>query len=315
MLPYLIRFGSFSLPTYGAMLALAFVMGIYTAIRLGRRVGVDSAQILDFSSWVIIVAVIGAKVLLVLTSWSFYREYPGEIFSYTTLKNGGVFYGGFLAALFFAIWYVRVRKLSFWRFADVLSPSVALGTAVTRLGCFSAGCDYGTPTTLPWGVVFSSAAAHQNTGVPLGVRLHPAQLYESFTTLVIFVVLLRWFPRKKHDGDIFLGYLGLYAVGRFLLEFLRGDENRGFVFHHLLSTSQFIALLVLAGIAAVFIWRRFHGGEELSDVPGSSDKQRASPAGKTATKGGTSPARTAGGVAAGKERRPAKGPIPKRARR
>ena len=268
------------------MLALAFLLGIYTAIRLGRRGGVSSAQILDFSSWVIIVAVIGAKVLLVLTLWSYYGDHPGEIFSFATLKKGGVFYGGFLAALFFTIWYVRVRKLSFWKFADVLAPSVALGTSVTRLGCFSAGCDYGTPTTVPWGVVFTNALAHENTGVPLGVRLHPTQLYESLTTLVIFGLLLWWFPRKKQDGDIFLGYLGLYAVGRFSLEFLRGDEARGFVFHHVLSTSQFIALLVLAGIATVFIWRRVHPGEELSAVPGSSDKRRAPQADTAPKKGG-----------------------------
>ena len=143
-------------------------------------------------------------------------------------------------------------------------PAVALGQSVGRLGCFSAGCDYGKPTTAPWGVVFTSTFAHEVAGVPLGVRLHPTQLYESLATLVIFGLLLWWFPRKKRDGDVFLGYVGLYAVARFFLEFLRGDEDRGFVFHHLLSTSQFIALLALAGIATVFIWRRVHRGEELS---------------------------------------------------
>jgi phosphatidylglycerol:prolipoprotein diacylglycerol transferase len=270
--PFLISIGSFRIPTYGALLALAFLSGIYLAMRLGRRVGVDSARILEFSSWVSIVVLMGAKVLWVLTLWSYYRDHPGEIFSYATFTTAGVFYGGFLAALFFTIWYVRVRKISFWKFADVLAPSVALGTSVTRLGCFSAGCDYGTPTTAPWGVVFTNAIAHEATGVPLGVRLHPTQLYESLTTLVIFGLLLWWFPRKKQDGDIFLAYLGLYAVGRFFLEFLRGDEDRGFVFHHALSTSQFIALLMLAGIATVFIWRRVHRGEELSTVPGSPAK-------------------------------------------
>jgi phosphatidylglycerol:prolipoprotein diacylglycerol transferase len=255
----LISIGWFHLPAYGTLLTLAIVSGIYTAIRLGRREGVGSALILDYCSWMILVALGGAKILLILTLWSYYQAHPGEIFSLATLQAGGVFYGGFLAALLFTIWYVRVQKLSFWKLTDVLAPCVALGTSVTRLGCFSAGCDYGKPTTAPWGVVFTNALAHEATGVPLGVRLHPTQLYESLTTLAIFGVLLWWFPRKKHAGDIFLGYLGLYAVGRFLLEFLRGDESRGFVFHHLLSTSQFIALLMLGGIAAVLIWRRVHG--------------------------------------------------------
>jgi len=276
--PYLISTSWFQLPTYGTMLALAIMAGIFCAIRLGRRVGVDSALILDYSSWVILVALVGAKVLLILTSWNYYRANPAEIFSYATLKMGGVFYGGFLAALIFTIWYVRVQKISFWKLTDVLVPSVALGTSVTRLGCFSAGCDYGKPTTAAWGVTFSSAIAHAATGVPLGVRLHPTQLYESATTLAIFGVLLWWFPRRKHDGDVFLGYLGLYAVGRFLLEYLRGDEDRGFVFHHLLSTSQFIALLVCAGIAGVFVWRHFWGGADLGVASGEFDQVKPLPA-------------------------------------
>jgi prolipoprotein diacylglyceryltransferase len=136
--------------------------------------------------------------------------------------------------------------------------------------------------------------------------LHPAQLYECLATLMIFGVLLWWFPRKKRDGDVFLAYLGLYAGARFLLEFVRGDEDRGFVFNHLLSTSQFIALLLLAGIAAVFVWRRGHRGEELGPVPVTSDKRPALE---------TSKAKTKGGFAAGKARPPASGRIPKRAKR
>ena len=272
-------------------------------------------MILDFCTWMILVALVGAKILMVLTEWSYYRAHPGEIFSLSTLMAGGVFYGGFLAALFFTIWYVRVQKLSFWKLADVLAPGVALGQSVGRLGCFSAGCDYGKPTTAPWGVVFTSTFAHEVTGVPLGVRLHPAQLYESIATFVIFGLLLWWFPKKKRDGDVFLAYVGLYAVARFFLEFLRGDEDRGFVFHHLLSTSQFIALLALAGIATVFIWRRVHRGEELSAGPGSGDERRAPQAGEAAQQDKFGRAQTAdGGVAAGKARAVAAAPVPKRAK-
>lgn len=264
MHPILISIGSFHIPTYGVLLVMAILGGIYTAMRLGRRVGMNSTLILDFCTWVILVALLGAKVLMVLTDWSYYRANPGELFSFSTFLAGGVFYGGFVAALFFTIWYVRVQKLSFWKLADVLAPAVALGQSLGRLGCFSAGCDYGKPTSGPWGVVFTNSLARDVTGVPLGVRLHPAQLYESITTLALFGLLVWWFPRKRRDGDIFLGYVGLYAVARFFLEFLRGDEDRGFVFDHLFSTSQFIALLALAGIAAVFVWRSVRGSERLS---------------------------------------------------
>ncbi len=316
MHPILISIGSFHLPTYGVLLVMAILGGIYTAMRLGRRVGLDSALILDFCTWLILVALVGAKVLMVLTDWSYYRANPGEIFSFSTLMAGGVFYGGFLAALFFTVWYVRVQKLSFWKLADVLAPGVALGQTVGRLGCFSAGCDYGKPTTAPWGVVFSSTFAHEVAGVPLGVRLHPAQLYESITTFVIFGLLLWWFPKRKRNGDVFLAYVGLYAVARFFLEFLRGDEDRGFVLHHLLSTSQFIALLALAGIGTVFIWQHIHRGEEPSAGPGSGDEWRVPQTGETAQQVRIGQAqRSDKGVAAGKVQTVAAPPVLRRAKR
>lgn len=261
MHPILINIGSFHLPTYGLVLVLAILAAVFTAMRLGRRVGLDSSLVLDFCTWTLLVALVGAKVLMVLTEWSYYRAHPGEIFSLSTFMAGGVFYGGFLAGVLFMVWYVRVQKLAFWKLADVLAPAAVLGQSIGRLGCFSAGCDYGTPTNARWGVVFTSSFAHQVAGVPLGVRLHPAQLYESFATFVIFGILLWRFPKRRRDGEVGLAYVGLYAVARFFLEFLRGDEDRGFVFHHLLSTSQFIALLALAGVAVVVVWRRAHRGE------------------------------------------------------
>jgi phosphatidylglycerol:prolipoprotein diacylglycerol transferase len=282
--PFLISIGSFHLPTYGVLLVLAILGGIYTAMRLGRRVGMDSALILDFCTWMILVALVGAKVLMILTEWEYFRANPGEIFSFSTLMAGGVFYGGFLAALFFTIWYVRVQELSFWRMADVLAPGVVLGQSVGRLGCFSAGCDYGKPTTVPWGVIFTNSFAHEVAGVPLFQRLHPTQLYESFTTFAIFGLLLWWFPKRKRDGDVFLAYVGLYAVARFFLEFLRGDEDRGFVFNHLLSTSQFIALLALVGIATVLTWRRIRGAGKAAPGGGlaqTREVEREVAAGKT----------------------------------
>ncbi len=240
---------------------------------------------MDYGTWMVLVALTGAKVLMIVTEWNEHTDHLRQIFSLSTLMAGGVFYGGFLAAFFFTLWYVRVQKISFWKLADVMAPAVALGHSVGRLGCFSAGCDYGKPTTLPWGVVFTSTFAHDVTGVPLGIRIHPTQIYESIATLTIFSILLWWFPRKKHDGDIFLGYLGMYAVARFFLEFLRGDEDRGFVFNHLLSTSQFIAILAITGILAVFIWRHFHPGKDLSGASGGG-KRSDRAAAKTTVPGG-----------------------------
>ena len=316
MHPILISIGWFHLPTYGVLLVLAILTGMFTAMRLGPRVGLAPAQVLDFYTWGILVGLVGAKVLMILTEWNDYRDHLSQIFSLSTFMAGGVFYGGFLATLFFAIWYVRVHKLSFGKLGDVIAPALALGHSVGRLGCFSAGCDYGRPTTCPWGVVFTSPLAHEVTGVPLGERLHPTQIYESITTFVIFGLLLWWFPKRKRDGDVFLLYVGLYAVARFFLEFLRGDEDRGFVFHHLLSTSQFIALLALAGIAAVLIWRRGHRAEELSAGSGSRDERRAQQAGKAAQQGSFGRAQTVGReISVGAARAVTAAPVPKRAKR
>ncbi len=255
MHPILFNFGSFRLPTYGVLLALALVGSLWTVARLARREGLEPVRLIDFCTWVILVGLGGAKVLMVLTDWKFYSEHPREIFSWATLQAGGVFYGGFVAAALFALWYARVYRLPALKVFDVCAPAVALGQSVGRLGCFAAGCDFGTATHAPWAVVFTSPYSHDLSGVPLGVPLHPTQIYESLATLAIFGVLLWRYRSKRWDGQIFMLYLTLYAVARFFLEFLRGDEDRGFVFNHLLSTSQFIALVAIAAAAGLAAWR------------------------------------------------------------
>jgi phosphatidylglycerol---prolipoprotein diacylglyceryl transferase len=253
MHPILIKIGSFHLPTYGPLLASGFLLAIYTVLRLGRREGLDQRRLLDLSTWVILVGLIGAKVLMIVTDWNTYRQAPGEVFSLATLEAGGVFYGGFIAATLFAAWYVYIYKLPVRKIFDIYSPAIALGQSIGRLGCFAAGCDYGKPTNSFLAVVFRSPLAHEVTGVPLGVPLHPTQVYESLATLAIFVILLWRYRHKTRDGQIFLTYLVLYAVARFFLEFLRGDADRGFVFNHLLSTSQFIAILALLAAAGLTV--------------------------------------------------------------
>ncbi|HLW79777.1 MAG TPA: prolipoprotein diacylglyceryl transferase [Terriglobia bacterium] len=272
MHPVLFHIGSFALPTYGVLLATALIAAVITVTRLGRREGLDTSRLLDFSTWIIVVALVGAKVLMILTDWDFYWRNPGQIFTWATLGAAGVFYGGFLAATLFAIWYIRLFKLPLWKVFDVYAPAIALGQSIGRLGCFAAGCDYGRPTNSFLGVVFSNANLG---GAPLGVHLHPTQVYESLATLTIFSILVWRYPHKSRDGEIFLLYLTLYAVARFFLEFLRGDEDRGFVFNHLFSTSQFIAILALvtAGLLALSFWGRrpaamSHAAAALPDAKG-----------------------------------------------
>ncbi len=140
--------------------------------------------------------------------------------------------------------------------ADLCGPAIALGQAIGRIGCFMAGDDYGSPTHLPWAVTFTHPDAAEIGGAPLGVPLHPVQLYESLICLAIFFFLVWMTRRKRFDGQIILLYSGLYAVARFLLEFVRGDADRGFLLGGLLSTSQFIALAVLLLVIPLFVKRK-----------------------------------------------------------
>src|SRR5207247_7011468 len=121
--------GSFQLPTFGVLLAAAIVLAVYTIVRLGRREGLDTGRLVDFSTWLLVVGVVGAKVLMIVTDWRTYWDHPGGLFSWATLQAAGVYYGGFLAATFFAVWYVRVYKLPLWKVFDVYAPAIALGTA------------------------------------------------------------------------------------------------------------------------------------------------------------------------------------------
>jgi phosphatidylglycerol:prolipoprotein diacylglycerol transferase len=258
--PILFKIGSFNLPTYGFLLVMAILAAIYVVMRLGRREGLDPNRLLDFSTWLVLVGLVGAKVLMVASDWSYYHQHPGEILSVSTLLSGGVFYGGFVAAVFFAAWYVHIHHLPYGKVFDVYAPAIAVGQSIGRLGCFAAGDDYGKPTTSWLGVVFTNPLSHEIGGVPLGIPLHPTQLYESVATFTIFGILLWHYRKKSYDGQIFWLYVVLYGVARFALEFLRGDEDRGFVFGHLLSTSQFIAVLALAAAAVEAVRRHSHSG-------------------------------------------------------
>jgi phosphatidylglycerol:prolipoprotein diacylglycerol transferase len=271
--PILFSIGSFHFPTYGAMMVLAMLAAICTILRLGRREGLESGLLLDFSTWLLLVALVGAKALMVLSNWSYYRQYPGEIISWDTFLAGGVFYGGFIAALLFALWYIRLHHLPAWKVVDVYAPAISLGLGLGRIGCFAAGCDYGKPTTSAWGVVFTDPVAHQVAGTPLNVPLIPTQPIMCLASLAIFAILIWRYPRKTRDGEIFVLYLALYAGARYFIEFLRGDEDRGFVFNHLLSTSQFIAILALVAAVWMALILRRRPARQRAVIPVSTEEQ------------------------------------------
>jgi phosphatidylglycerol:prolipoprotein diacylglycerol transferase len=235
--------GPFSLHMYGVLLVAALLSALWLAGRLARKHGLDPQKVQDLGIASIIAGLVGAKILLVVVDFDQYRASPRALLD--VLQSGGVFYGGLLGAIPVAWWYIRRHALPLFGTLDVLAPAVALGQGVGRLACFAAGCCYGSPSTLPWSVIFHNEDAHALVGVPLGVPLHPSQLYESFTVFLLLFALLAVLRNRRFQGQVLVVYLIGYSVLRFFLEFFRGDAARGTVFGGALSTSQFIAIVVV----------------------------------------------------------------------
>jgi phosphatidylglycerol---prolipoprotein diacylglyceryl transferase len=233
--------GPFSL--YGVLLVTALLAALWLAGRLARKHGLDPQKVQDLGIASIIAGLIGAKLLLVVIDFDQYRASPRALLD--VLQSGGVFYGGLLGGIPVAWWYIRKHSLPLFATLDVMAPAVALGQGIGRLACFAAGCCYGSPSTRPWSVTFHNEDAHALVGVPLGVPLHPSQLYESFGAFALLFLLLAVLKHRRFQGQVFTLYLLLYAILRFSLEFFRGDVARGTVFGGALSTSQFIAIVVV----------------------------------------------------------------------
>lgn len=273
MYPELFRIGSFPINTYGVFLAVAFLSAILVTVRLGARDGLPREKIYDLCLWMLLASLVGSKLLMLLTEPE-YRNNLLHLLSLDFLRSGGVFYGGLLGAIITGYLLIKRYQLPWWKTADACAPGIALGNFFGRQGCFAAGCCWGKPTTLPWGVKFTQAG-HEITGVPIETHLHPTQLYESFAMLVVFLFLLWLHKRRAFTGQVILTYALVYSVIRFAIEFVR-DDPRGDILGLTtltgLSTSQLISLVV--GIAALILFivrrKRAQANEEAEGLLASS---------------------------------------------
>jgi phosphatidylglycerol:prolipoprotein diacylglycerol transferase len=196
---------------------------------------------MDLGIYLIIAALVGAKLMLIAVDFDYFRHQPRELLS--LVRAGGVFYGGLLAALAVGLWLVGRYKLHPWTVADLIAPGIALGHVVGRFGCLLAGCCYGRPTSVPWAITFTNPAAATNVGTPLNTPLHPTQLYDAGAELLIMGVLLLTEKRgRPFPGRTFWLYMLLYAISRYIVEIYRGDE-RGMILG--VSTSQFVSILIV----------------------------------------------------------------------
>jgi len=259
--PFLGSVGPVTVYSYGVLLAAAYLGGLQLAMIRARRRGLDQTRVLDLGIYIIISALIGAKLLLIVTDYRSFFDNPRGLLD--LVRSGGVFYGGLIVAVAVALLYIRRVGLPLWTTCDVFAPGIALGHVVGRFGCFFAGCCWGKPTDLPWGVHFTELG-HEYTGVPIygpdgsDLYLHPTQLYESFFMLAVFAFLYYLHRKKKFNGQVLIAYAIIYSIFRFCIEFIR-DDPRGDLFGLTsatgLSTSQLISLVVAVGSIVFLIFR------------------------------------------------------------
>ncbi len=255
MFPRLFQIGQFSLPTYGLLVATGVIVGLFVTQAMARRQGIDPEKAWNLGIYAVISALVGAKVLMILNDLGRYHSWH-DVFSMEVLQAGGVFSGGFVTALVVSFWYIRKNHLPVLRTCDAFAPGLALGHAIGRIGCFAAGCCYGKPTTLPWGVTFHNQWAALMTGVPLGHPLHPTQLYESAVELINFFILFWLIRHKKFDGQIIGAYMFIYGFARYFMEFLRDDPERGSLFNNAMSVTQLLSIFLVIGGGILWLrWR------------------------------------------------------------
>jgi phosphatidylglycerol:prolipoprotein diacylglycerol transferase len=266
MISEIFHIGSFSISPFGVMLVLAF-LGSFLQLRWGmRQLGIgdeEDASALIFAAGV--GGIVGAKIYYAILNHDWHLLFD---------RSGLVWYGGFILGAAAVLFTINRRKLPVWPLADAVAPALALGYAIGRIGCFLVGDDYGRPTDLPWGVAFPVGlppttagelremfGVSVSPGIPDGqlLRVHPTQLYETLTCLVIWGIGLWLFKqRRKPAGQTALIVLGLLAVERFLVEILRAKDDRffgGFTLAQMIS----IAVVVVVSVLAVLRSRRTQG--------------------------------------------------------
>ena len=253
MLPKLIELpNGFFLPAYGVLVAAAFLVAIWMAARLARQAGIGADAVTGLGVNAALGGLIGAKLLLIFENFDQYRSDPGSLFTLATLQSGGVFFGGLIAAVGVAWYTIRSKKLPLYTTLDCFAPGIALGHAIGRLGCFAAGCCWGRECDRAWAVTFTNPAAAELTGVPLGVPVHPTQLYEAVSQFVLAGLLLRAWGRPHEPGRIFGYYLAGASLARLIVDFFRAHESAN-PWGGPLSVAQYVAL----GLGAAGIWLIF----------------------------------------------------------
>jgi len=254
MFPILFKIGPITIYSYGVLVATGVLLSLWYARRQAPRVGLNPDKIWNLGIYIILSAMVIAKVWLIFSAWDFYVANPREIFSLGTLQSAGTFYGGFTGGVLAIIIYAHFAKMPLLPTLDIFAMVVPIGHTFGRLGCFLAGCCYGKPTSMPWGVTFTDPIAAQIAGTPLNVRLHPTQLYEAALESLNLVIMLWVGKRLNFRGQMLGTYLVLYGFERGVIEFFRGDPGRTLMFNDSVSLMQIFSIAMIC--TGILLWWR-----------------------------------------------------------
>lgn len=245
MFPELLSIGGFTLYTYGLMLAAAYLAAIALTVWRAGKVGLDKKIMMDLSIILLVSAILGAKLFYVLANLNDMMADPSRLWG--VLRAGGSFQGGLIVATIVGVSFLIWKKQPIWTVADVIAPAIALGQGIGRIGCFAVGCCYGVADeNLPWAVVFP-----QGSMGPVGIPVHPVQLYESMLMVFAFLFLTWFWSRKKFEGQVFWVYVIIYAIVRGgITEWFRGDLPN--VIYNLHAPHLIAIVTFVIGIGAYF---------------------------------------------------------------
>lgn len=235
--------------TYGFLIACGALFGfIYTAYQAKKQLNVKTETVQTFVILIIIASVVGGKLFIFFENPALYINEPSRLIR--NFSNGFVFYGSLLFAIPTILIFFKIHKLPTLRMLDIMAVTAGIVHAFGRLGCFMAGCCYGTEHDGLFSVTFTDPLC---TAEPMNTPLHPTQLYSSLSIIGIMVIILFVSKRKQFEGQLFMLYLMLYAIARSILEVFRGDLDRGFIIDGILSNSQLISLLIFVGALIFYI--------------------------------------------------------------
>ncbi len=252
MHPVLFKIGPITINTYGVFIAIGFLSGIFVANYFAQKEGLKKDIVYDFAFFILIWSIIGARLFYVIQYYHYYINHPLSILK--IWQGGLVFYGGLIGGVLSVLYYTKKYNINKWLFGDIALVALPLGQFFGRLGCLSAGCCYGKPCNLPWAITFTNPESL----APHNIPLHPTEIYHALCNLIIFIFLFYFYKnnKRKFYGHIVVLYGMLYSVGRFIVEFYRGD-NRGHIGP--LSIPQFISIIVfIVSLITYFIRKKYY---------------------------------------------------------